>query len=55
MIFEDFNWKFPFLKVFTVIANRFRQAYNKSVYGKCSKITNTLKLRTRKIIAKNNF
>ena len=24
-------------------------------YGKCSKITNTLKLRTPKIIAENNF
>ena len=25
------------------------------VYGKCSKISNTLKLRTPKIIAENNF
>ena len=30
--------------------------YNeKSQYGKCSKISNTLKLRTPKIIAENNF
>ena len=27
----------------------------KQGYGKCSKITNTLKLRTPKIIAENNF
>ena len=34
----------------------FEQARPKSIsYGKCSKISNTLKLRTPKIIAKNNF
>ena len=27
----------------------------KSAYGKCSKISNTLKLRTPNIIAENNF
>ena len=27
----------------------------KSAYGKCSKISNTLKLRTPKIITENNF
>ena len=27
----------------------------KATYGKCSKISNTLKLRTPKIIAENNF
>ena len=26
-----------------------------NIYGKCSKISNTLKLRTPKIIAENNF
>ena len=28
---------------------------NYNMYGKCSKISNTLKLRTPKIIAENNF
>ena len=27
----------------------------RNLYGKCSKISNTLKLRTPKIIAENNF
>ena len=28
---------------------------NKKIYGKCSKISNTLKLQTLKIIAENNL
>ena len=28
---------------------------SENIYGKCSKISNTLKLRTPKIIAENNF
>ena len=45
---SDFIW--PFLKPYMgVIPNP------KMAYGKCSKISNTLKLRTPKIIAENNF
>ena len=33
----------------------FDKRRKKVLYGKCSKISNTLKLRTPKIIAENNF
>ena len=33
----------------------FLDSLSKRQYGKCSKISNTLKLRTPKIIAENNF
>ena len=40
-----------------IVLSRFFRKMMKyfKIYGKCSKISNTLKLRTPKIIAENNF
>ena len=40
------------IKIFLAMYKAFLTRFN---YGKCSKISNTLKLRTPKIIAENNF
>ena len=46
---EPFKTVFPPVMSFVVFYVLF------VAYGKCSKISNTLKLRTPKIIAENNF
>ena len=50
-----FHWQANDGPIKAVFGSSIPLSTKKKHYGKCSKISNTLKLRTPKIIAENNF
>ena len=52
MLYDEFS---KMLMVLESNIKAIRPCTDSLTYGKCSKISNTLKLRTPKIIAENNF